>query len=121
MKNLMLKFCFLIFILLLACSYPYGRENYKKVNTEKLELGMTKEQVKKALGRGPSSAVGSKYHKGHKVEVYHYIQAYFNWYGGEDHIQYEYYLYFYDDELVQWGRPGDWEKEADEIIELRVR
>ena len=32
-----------------------------------------------------------------------------------------YWLYFVNDELDQWGRPGDWEEKADDIIEVRYR
>jgi len=31
------------------------------------------------------------------------------------------WFYFYDDKLVKWGRPQDWPKEADFIIEKRYR
>ena len=30
-----------------------------------------------------------------------------------------YWLYFYDNKLVQWGQAGDWKKEADVIYEMR--
>jgi len=29
-----------------------------------------------------------------------------------------YWLYFYDGKLVQWGQAGDWEKEADRIYKI---
>tara|TARA_B100000315_G_C14047108_1_gene350171 strand:+ start:57 stop:473 length:417 start_codon:yes stop_codon:yes gene_type:complete len=32
-----------------------------------------------------------------------------------------YWMYFYDDRLVQWGERGDWKKEADVIYEVRFR
>ena len=110
-----------LIILLLGCAYPYGRMNYEPLPMENLSLGMSKIQVKEALGRPPSSVIGSRFEGDHLVEVWHYMQAYFNWYGGADHIQYQYYLYFLDDKLVQWGRPGDWESEADRILEVRFR
>ncbi|MCI0531036.1 MAG: outer membrane protein assembly factor BamE [candidate division Zixibacteria bacterium] len=107
--------------LVAGCTYPYGKQNYKTLRMERLELGMTQEEVETALGRGPSAVIGSVKDNGHIIAVHHYVQAYFNWYGGPDHIQYEYYLYYLDGELVQWGRPGDWQAEADKIIEVRFR
>lgn len=32
-----------------------------------------------------------------------------------------YWLYFYNNKLVQWGKAGDWEKAADYISEIRFR
>jgi len=32
-----------------------------------------------------------------------------------------YWLYFCEDELVQWGEAGDWEKEADRIYDMRFK
>ena len=29
--------------------------------------------------------------------------------------------HFLDGKLQQWGRPGDWEREADRIYEIRIR
>ena len=30
----------------------------------------------------------------------------------------DYWLYFYNDQLVQWGQAGDWKKEADRIYDF---
>ena len=32
----------------------------------------------------------------------------------------DYWLYFHDDKLFQWGQAGDWKQEADRIMEIRV-
>ena len=31
----------------------------------------------------------------------------------------DYWFYFYDGKLVQWGQAGDWRREADRIYEFR--
>jgi hypothetical protein len=33
----------------------------------------------------------------------------------------DFWLYFHDGKLVQWGQAGDWRKEADRIYEYRFR
>lgn len=35
--------------------------------------------------------------------------------------QRDYWLYFYDGKLVQWGQAGDWRREADRIYEFRFQ
>ena len=30
-----------------------------------------------------------------------------------------FWIYFYNNKLVQWGKAGDWKKEADHISEIR--
>lgn len=108
-------------ILTAGCTYPYGKENYASLPMENLSLDLSKDEVRKVLGRGPSAVIGARREGEHVIEVWHYWKAYFNWMGGPDHIEEEYYLYFFDGVLVQWGRPGDWEEEADRIIEVRLR
>jgi len=111
-------FCFCC---VLACSYPYGKHNYKKLPIHKLQLGMTKDQVIEALERDPSSVVGSKREGDHIVEVWYYMKAYFNWFGSKDHLQHEYWLFFYDGILDRWTDQGEWEREATEILEIRLK
>jgi hypothetical protein len=31
------------------------------------------------------------------------------------------WFYFYDDRLVQWGRPNDWPRQPDKILEIRTK
>ena len=107
-------------VLVIGCAYPYGRMNYKPLYIERLSLGMSKQEVEQAVGRPPSSVVGSRSTGGHTVQVWHYMKAYFNWSGGPDRVQYEYYLYFLDGKLVEWGEPGVWEHEADRILRVRL-
>ncbi|OGC78251.1 MAG: hypothetical protein A2Z27_01990 [candidate division Zixibacteria bacterium RBG_16_50_21] len=114
---------FLVLFCVLAvtsCSYPYGSSNYKTLDVEKLKPGLTREQVVKTLGRGPYAVIGSKYYYGHELEVQHFVQARSKLLGGSNQIEQEYYLYFWDDSLAQWGKPGDWEREANKIIRLKL-
>jgi len=74
--------------------------------------------VTTALGP-PANVVGSKAFDRGVVTVWSYERwdAKF----GFDAKAEEYYLYFLSDRLEQWGRPGDWAREADRIYEIRVR
>jgi hypothetical protein len=51
------------------------------------------------------------------VEIWEYRKH--NWADGS--LAEAYWLYFLNDRLEQWGRPGDWSKEADRIYEVRFR
>lgn len=95
----------------------YGK-NFKKIPLQLLSIGDSKNNVQERLGE-PINVIGSnRYEKG-VVEVW----AYEKWHAslGTDYLEQVYWLYFLDDELAQWGRPGDWRREADRIYELRVR
>ena len=95
----------------------YGK-NYHKIPLHLLTLGDTKQQVVKGLGE-PVNVIGSKQFEHGTVEVC----AYEKWHArfGPDTIEEEYWLYFLNGKLEQWGRPGDWRKEADRIYEIRYR
>jgi len=95
----------------------YGK-NYKKIPLQILSIGDNKKKVKEKLGE-PVNVIGSKQFEEGFIEVW----AYEKWDArmGWDVLAQEYWLYFLDDELAQWGRPGDWLKEADRISEFRVR
>ena len=82
---------------------------------EKISLGMTKEDVRKAIG--PANLVrGAIYAKdGAQVEVWEYMEAI----GGGKKRQY--WLYFADGKLMKWGEAGDWRRESDRIYEFRWR
>jgi len=79
----------------------------------RLKLDMTKAEVRQAMGE-PSSARGALRNKfGQVIEVWDYILD------RGTAPDATYWLYFYDDKLVQWGEAGDWRKEADRIYEFR--
>lgn len=79
-----------------------------------LKLDMTKAEVISNIGK-PTAARGSLKNKhGEVIEIWEYTR----WKGPETA---DYWLYFFDDKLVQWGEAGDWGREADRIYELRFR
>jgi len=100
--------------------YTYPKSQYRELNLSKISLGMSEKEVRNILGE-PADVIGSRYYEGkHIIKVLQYLEAEFSYTDEEDRLKKNYYLYFLDDELVQWGRPGDWEKEADKIYEIRI-
>jgi len=105
---------------------------------KKVSLDMTKEEIIKKIGE-PTVVRGAIKNKfGQNIEVWEYKLAkgktgkqlgaeLFCVVGtlglaspllmSEGEIQ-NYWLYFYDDKLVQWGQAGDWKKEADKIYDF---
>lgn len=86
----------------------------------KIRLEMTKPEVQSSIGN-PAVVRGSMRNKYNEViEVWEYRlfktdnDAFF------DRPTY-YWLYFCEDELVQWGEAGDWEKEADRVYDMRFK
>jgi hypothetical protein len=109
-----------IIIFHLGCYHEYPKTQYRPLNMSSISLGMTEEEVRKVLG-SPADVIGSRYYKGdHVIKVLQYIEAKFTL-DTHDVLMKNFYLYFLDGKLVQWGRPGDWEKEADKIYEIRIR
>lgn len=110
-------------LLLSACTAmnqdfdKYGK-NYRKINLHMISVGYDKQQVVTAIG-DPTNAIGSKRFENGVVDVWSYEK----WGAkmGFDEKEEEYWLYFLNGKLEQWGRPGDWKKEADRIYEVRFR
>lgn len=92
---------------------------YAKLPMTNLYLGMTKSQVYNALGRDPDNVIGAKEFPSGTIEVVQYTRHTATNYVGE--VAERYWLYFLNDSLRQWGRPGDWGREADKIYEIRYR
>ena len=90
----------------------------KEIRLDTLSIGETQEAVKAKLGK-PVNVIGSKQFPDGVGEVWEYERWHAQF--GFDRVEETYWLYFLNDELAQWGRPGDWSKEADRIYELRVR
>lgn len=110
-------------------------------NLSEVSLGMTKQEVRERLG-SPTVARGALTNKyGQTVEVLEYKLAMPTdetvgsvvgksamtvitlgvgavAFRGERR---DFWLYFHDGKLVQWGQAGDWRKEADRIYEYRFR
>jgi len=95
----------------------YGK-NYEKIKLHLLTIGDEKQQVVSKIGE-PVNVIGSKKFENGTVEVWSYEK----WHArmGYDQKEEEYWLYFLNGKLEQWGRPGDWSKEADRIYEIRYR
>ena len=87
----------------------------------KLRLNMTKSEVIKAMGK-PTTSRGSMTNKyGQVIEVWEY-RTYNGYLASFHEGQYSYFwLFFSDDELVRWGKAGDWKATADRIYEVRFR
>ena len=110
-------------------------------NLSEVSLGMTKQEVRERLG-SPTVARGALTNKyGQTVEVLEYKLAMPTdetvgsvvgksamtvitlgvgavAFRGERR---DFWLYFHDGKLVQWGQAGDWRKEADRIYDYRFR
>lgn len=123
----MKKFFVVTFILMLTltagCTFMhkdfanYGK-NYESIDLHLLTLGDSKPEVIEKIGE-PENVIGSRVLDNGVIEVWSYEK----WHAalGNDRKEAEYWLYFLNDELAQWGRPGDWAAEADRIYEIRVR
>ena len=110
----MRKLTFLLIILLSGC----GPMN--KLDLSTIHIGMDKNQVSEILQRPPEQVIGSKLYEDGVVEVCAYgVPEYSLEY--DKLIRQYYWLYFLNDTLVQWGRPGDWELQSDNIYEIRMR
>ncbi len=112
--------------LLVSCTvYQYSSwvNQYRPLDMTSLKVGMSEEIVRETIGP-PGDVIGSRqYGDGDIVRVLQYLEielaSILNYHPFWDEIHKNYYLYFINDTLMQWGRPGDWEKEADKIYELR--
>ena len=89
------------------------------LHPERLSLGMTKSEVRTVMGEHiPMKIIGSKYYDNGSIAVGEYYDKKLivgRW------VEEIYYLYFFNEELIQWGSPQDWQKEADRIYEIRYR
>ncbi|WP_452230068.1 hypothetical protein [Lacinutrix sp. MEBiC02404] len=112
----MQKILILIFgmVLLTSCKASMA------LHPDRMSLGMTKAEVKTAMGEHiPMKIIGSRAYEYGVIEVGMYQDRYLIY--GQGTVEEVYYLYFLNDELIQWGRPQDWQKEADRIYEIRYR
>lgn len=103
-----------LFLVFLAGCTKY---NFSSLEMRKLNIGMSKQDVETALEMPPYNVIGAKKFAKGIVEIWEYRKH--NWADGS--LAEAYWLYFLNDRLEQWGRPGDWSKEADRIYEVRFR
>lgn len=106
----------LIFVLLTVLMV--GCKTTKSVLAD-ISLGMSKKDVSSSIGK-PKSVRGSiknKYDQIIEVWEYQLCDYPFSSFVTCDN----YWMYFADGRLVQWGQAGDWGKEANAIYEVRFR
>jgi hypothetical protein len=119
-KSLIILIILPIMILLPGCSHKMRRFN-GRLNPKafmNISIGMTKDTIIERISK-PDIIRGSMINNSNQtVEVWEYrVEAEaFLFYFPEP-----YWLYFYDNKLVQWGKAGDWDKAADNIQEVRFR
>lgn len=109
---------------LLGCAnsmYSWSYSPLIEAYSEKLDqisLGMSKKEVKAIL---PDAHTRGQTYVGDKiVEALELQHNYWSGVGGSL-IKDFMWFYFYEDRLVKWGKPNDWPREADLIIEKRNR
>lgn len=90
------------------------------LHPERLSIGMTRKEVITAMGEYiPFKIIGAKTYPNGTVEVGEYYDKKVVF--GRGIVEERYYLYFLNNSLVQWGRPQDWQQEADRVYEIRIR
>ncbi|HZW60741.1 MAG TPA: hypothetical protein VFF04_00800 [Candidatus Babeliales bacterium] len=134
------KISLFIFLPILILVSGCGRKAIRAKALMNLHIGMTKDQVVKALGRYPDVHRGSMINKyGQIVDVWEYSVASEKTaeqiaseailigmtFGlllpiamREGHVEY-YWLFFHNNTLVKWGRAGDWDEAHKQIYEIR--
>jgi hypothetical protein len=115
-----LSILFIVCILQSCGYYQFDKALYRDIPLHTISVGMSKSEVHSALGK-PYNVIGSKKYKEGTVEVWDYRRYEMSTTKSYDPILEQYWVYFWDNKLEQWGRPGDWDKEADRIWEIRVK
>lgn len=84
---------------------------FRGLDMTKLSLGMDKETAYKTMGFKPTAVVVVKQYPSGVLEVVEYkLEHVDNTKPEKD------WLYFFNNKLVQYGHPGDWQAEAEQII-----
>ncbi len=121
-----LKIVFPILATLIFAGCVKVQNKHLKHRMCKITVGMSKNEVVEILGKDGyvrSSAI-NELNKVIEILQYEYkFQDYDPFIGPrrfpDEHDTY--WFKFYDGKLVNWGKPGDWKKEADNISEIRFR
>jgi hypothetical protein len=85
----------------------------QEIPTQRIILGLNENQVAQRLGP-PYRTVGTKEFPDGTIVVRHFIVNQVN-YLEETGSKKEFYLYFWNGQLVRWDRPDEWETESDLI------
>lgn len=87
--------------LMAGCSTPSS-------HVHRLRLNMTPEEVLKAMGRPFTVRAAKTYEGGEVAEVWEYMPPLFSMALIMDRYDKNYWLFFENGQLVQWGEPGDY-------------
>lgn len=107
---------FIIICLVAAVSFLGGCSAMKKLDLYQLQLGMSKEEAIRALGKKPENLIGAKRFEDGDLEVLEFssLRNVLTTPDGEEPFE-QFWLYFFNDRLVEWGKPADWSYEADRV------
>jgi hypothetical protein len=106
-------------MLSVSCSSMKGA--FKKVDLTKISIGMAKEEVIAALKKDPANTVAAKQFEDGVMEVLEYHDYVSPNASSYDNFE-TYWLYFFNDRLVEWGKPPvDWEVYVERIYQQRHR
>lgn len=117
MRNLGLIFTSITFLLLSGCAAL--RESARSVDLTKVQIGMSKNEVAQALLKKPDNVVGAKEYDDGIMEVLQY-SGYTKLTSANPSELEIYWLYFFNDRLVEWSTPPpDWEVYVKQVYEKR--
>lgn len=109
-KPLYLLLC--IAITLSACQV------LKRVDTFNLEIGMTKAEAIHALQKKPDNIIGAKQYDDGVLEAVQFSGP--AAVTSDDQME-RYWLYFFNDRLIEWGQPLDWQLETERVYRMRKK
>lgn len=117
----MRNFILIIISVVLLSGCGAMRESMKSVNLAEVRIGMSKEEVIYALKKKPDNVVAAKEYDDGIMEVLQY-SGYTKLSSPNPNVLESYWLYFFNDRLVEWGvPPPDWEVYAERVYEKRQR
>jgi hypothetical protein len=111
---------FIIICLVAAVSFLGGCSAMKKLDLYQLQLGMSKEEAIRVLGKKPENLIGAKRFDDGDLEVLEFT----SWRNALSATEQtgpleQFWLYFFNDRLVEWGKPADWSYEMERVYRKR--
>ena len=100
----MKKVVVLLAVTMLAFSFGCSTPNS---NIGKMELGMTKQDVRKVMGNPFAIRAAKSYENKETSEVWEYMAPIFSAAAFSDKYDRNYWILFYNGKVIQWGEPGD--------------
>lgn len=110
-------FIAVILFLFASCGSAFQYQN-ANADMSLVNLGMSKEEVHKKIGK-PNNIISAKRTAEGTLEVLEYLRREVNTYT-EKSVQRPIWVYFLNDELIEWGPGEDWQIDQariDQIIE----